>query len=125
MRLVCERDRPAVPYRLPQRLELRFLRRQPRLDHGAADGVVLVEARGLELEEGAGGGGGAGQLRALPDAGRDAEHGRLVGFELDVGQLVVLLTDPVAGLLVECVVKAGLQRMPRSRSSSLSREHGA
>ncbi len=55
-------------------------------------------------------GGGAGQLSPPPDPRRQAEHGRLVRLEPKLGQLVRLLPDPVAGIVVERVVDPGLQR---------------
>jgi hypothetical protein len=108
---VVERHRAVVPDGLPERAERGLLGAQPGLDAEALLVVVLVGAwrcRGLELEQGACG--GARQRGALPDPGGNAEHRRLVGLEPDLGELVILLLDAVAGLLVERVVHAGLQR---------------
>jgi hypothetical protein len=46
----------------------------------------------------------------LPEAGRDADGGSLVGLEDDVRQRVFAVRDAVARLLVEDARRAGLQR---------------
>ena len=69
---------------------------------------VRVDAGRPQLEQGPGG--GAGQLSPPPDPRGQAEHGRLVRLEPQLGQLVGLLPDPVAGIVVERMVDAGLQR---------------
>ena len=102
-RLVVEGDRPAVADRLPQRAERGLLRASAAAGCRAAGwpspSPSALPARRPQLERRARR--GAGQLGRLPDAGRDAEHGRLVRLQVDLGQLVVLAADPVAEVVVE------------------------
>jgi hypothetical protein len=67
-----------------------------------------IDAGGAQLQQRPGG--GAGQLGPPPDPGGQAEHGGLVRFQPQFGQLVGLLPDPVAGVVVKRMVDAGLQR---------------
>ena len=111
-RTVAERNRPAVPDRLPQRPEGRFGRAQPGLYslwHRRVLVVwVRVDASRPQFQQRPGG--GAGQLSSPPDPRGQAEHGRLVRLQPQLGQLVGLLPDPVTGIFVERVVDTGLQR---------------
>ena len=103
---VVEPDLAAVPGGGGQRRERRVdgdhrLQAQGRLR-------VHVHAGGAQL--GQPGGGGGGQAGVLPQPGGDADGGGLVGLEGDVGQRVLAVRDPVAGLGVEDAGGPGLQR---------------
>ena len=76
---------------------------------------VDVDAGGAQL--GQPGRRGRGQPGVLPQPGRDADRGRLVRLEGDVGQRVLAAGDPVAGLGVEDAGRAGLQRHARARAA--------
>jgi len=67
-----------------------------------------IDAGGAQLQQRTGG--GAGQFGPPPDPGGQAEHGGLVGFQPQFRQLVSLLPDPVAGVVVKRMVDACLQR---------------
>ena len=105
---VAEGHRPPVADGLQQRLEGAGLGAHPRLDPGLAD-VADLDARALELEQRRGGVGG--QDRLLPEARRDTQHRRLVPLQADLGQVVGVLGDAVADLVLEQrAVGPGLQR---------------
>src|SRR6266568_3854134 len=113
-RAVTERHRPAVPDRLPQRPEGRLGRAQPGLyalrhRRVAVTAVqVRVDAGGPQLQQRPGR--GAGQLGPPPYPRGQAEHGRLVRLQPQLGKLVRLLPDAVAGVVVEGVIDPGFQR---------------
>jgi hypothetical protein len=113
-RPIAERHRPAIPDRFPQRHEGRLRRAEPRLDAVPGQPLVRlvragrVDAGRPEFQQRTRC--GAGQLGSPPDPGGQAEHGGLVRLEPELGQLVGLLPDPVAEILVERMVDACLQR---------------
>src|SRR5262249_39300138 len=80
---------------------------QPRLDPWLG-GLFRVDARSLQLEQPARR--GARQLGLAPDSGGEAEHGRLIRLQPDLGQLVGLARDPVADLLIAAGVGTCLER---------------
>ena len=101
--LVVELDRLARLRGVPEHVERRLVGAQPGLDQVEGRDVDL-DAGGRQLADRVGG--RLGQAGVLPDAGGQADHGRLVGGQADVGQGELVGRDAVARLVVEQRVDA-------------------
>ena len=124
-RAVAEGDRAAVPDRLPQRAEGRLGRAQPGLDALRHRRVLVAAVRprlrsasmpAARSFSSAPAAAPASSARRQTRAARPSTAASS-GSSRSLGQLVGLLPDAVAGLVVERVVDAGLQRDARARGA--------
>src|SRR5690606_23250566 len=87
---VVERDDGSRAHRAPQRLERRLTGGEAGFEDRQRGGVDVGTVSG-ELEDGVGR--CLGEARVLPDAGRQTEHGRLLGGEPQRRQLELAAPD--------------------------------